>query len=211
MTEQIWDMTTSGFGPETIIETTEGPVPIEWLSTTHKVVTKDHGPQPVLSIDQHILRPLDGAFVPLVVITPDALTHPSPDHPLILPPQHHVLLDGPQVSLHFDMDAALCQCGYLVDGVSVKRMNSGKPVSFYSVLTPAHEVVCANGIWVETLSAAPGCPLVDLETLSPDIFARLVLKNGAHELAYPCLDETEGRLLARSHAARTRWSFRSAA
>ena len=211
MTEQIWDMTTSGFGPETIIDTTEGPVPIEWLSTTHHVVTKDHGPQPILSIDQHILRPLDGAYVPLVVVTPDIKISPAPTHPLVLPPHHNIFLDGPEIQLLFEIDAALCPCGHLVDGVQVKRMNSGTPVAFYSILTPAHEIISTNGLWAETLAAAPGCALVDIDTLSPDIFARLVLKDGAHELAYPGLNEWEGRLLARGHFTSKTWTLKDAA
>ncbi len=211
MSEQVWEMNTSGFGPETMIETTEGPVPIEWISTTHQVLTKDHGPQPILSIDQHILRPLDGAFVPLVIVTPDANIKPAPTHPLVLPPSHRIFLDGPDIELHFEMDAALCQCGFLVDGVQVKRMNSGQPVYKRQILTPAHEIINANGLWAETLAAAPGCSLVDLDTLSPDIFARLKLNNGAHELAHPCLDEWEGRLLARGHFTSKSWAIKDAA
>ena len=207
MTEQLWDMKTSGLGPGTHVETTEGPVPIEWLSTTHRVVTRDNGPQPVLAVDKHILRPLDGAYVPLVTVAPDAIGDGEPDHPLILPPHHRLLLEGPDIALHFGTDAALCHVGHLVDGHAVKRVNAGDAVAFYSVLTPSHEVIRANCVWVESVMADVGCELVSLDTLSPAIFAQLNLQDGAHRPAHTCLADWEGRLLARHRNPARKWAF----
>ncbi len=207
MVEQIWDMKTAGLGPGTNIETTEGPVPVDWLSTTHHVVTRDHGPQPVLAVEPHILRPLDGAYVPLVSVAPGTFADGTPDHRLILPPHHRLLLEGPEIALHFGKNAALCHAGHLVDGVSVSRINTGEPATFYSVLTPGHEIIRANGVWVETTLADSGSDLVSLDTLSPAIFAKLRLRNGAHELAHMGLSELEARMLARMRLAKQSWVF----
>ncbi|WP_298293873.1 Hint domain-containing protein [uncultured Litoreibacter sp.] len=207
MAERIWDMKTTGLGPGTQVDTTEGPVPVEWLSTTHRVLTRDRGPQPVLEVGQHILRPLDGAYVPLVTILPDAFGDDAPNHPLTLPPHHQVLQTTADIALQFGTDAALCRSGHLVDGQNVRCHHSGEAVAFYSVLTPDHDVIRANGIWVETTFATPDSELVRLDTLSPGIFAQLRLHDGGHISAYPCLEEWEGRMLARQRSRRRPWAF----
>lgn len=200
MSEQLWDGKTTGFGPQTMIDTTEGPVPIEWLSTTHRVVTRDRGPQPILTIEQHVLQSLDGDYLPLVEVAADAFQGVGPDYPLLLPPHHRILLEGSDIELHFGMGAALCHAAHLLDGTRITRRNVTGTASFYSLLLPRHEVVRANGIWVETEEVAQGSAHVSLGALSPDIFAKLQLENGAHRCAHPCLEAWEGRLLARHHA-----------
>lgn len=200
MTDHVWDGKTTGFGPQTVIETTEGPVPIEWLSTTHRVVTRDHGPQPILAIEHHVLRALDGDYLPLMEVAAGAFAEGAPDHTLVLPPHHRVLLEGSDIELHFGMPVALCHCADLLDGVRVKCRNMTGAVPFYTLLMAGHEVVKANGIWVETMEIEQNSSQVSLEDLTPDIFAKLRLEGGAHRLAHPCLEPWEGRLLARSHA-----------
>ncbi|MEM9584690.1 MAG: Hint domain-containing protein [Pseudomonadota bacterium] len=208
MSEEIWDMTTTGYGPSTVIDTTEGPVPVEWLSRTHRVITRDDGAQPVLSIEKHILHPEGGAYVPLVALDPPDGTE---EYPLILPPSHQVFVDGPEVSLNFGFKAGLCQSGFLVGARGIHRFNSGASVAFYTVLTPAHSVLRANGHWVETFQISNACPRPGAEPLPPQVLNQLTLVNGAHVPPYPCLSAWEGRLVARAQLADKPRRFASAA
>lgn len=201
MSELLGNGTSTGFGPQTVIQTTEGPIPVEWLSTTHHVITRDHGPQPILSIDLLVLRALDGDYLPLIEIAAEAFQSNIPDHPLLLPPHHRILLEGEDIELHFGMDAALCHCADLLDGGRVTRRNIAREMALYGVLLPNHEVINANGLWVETTKIEADSAHVSLDTLNPNIFAKLRLKDGAHQLAHPCLEAWEGRLLARNHAS----------
>ncbi len=197
MAEQLWDMTTTGFGPETLIETTEGPVPMEWLSRTHHLVTRDNGAQPIRAIEKHILSPMDGAYVPLVVIEQDGMGQTMPDHPLILPPQHQIFLQGPEISLHFGFDQCLCETGFLVGGMGIRPFNSGTPVALHTILTSRPEIIRTNGIWTETKA-----PVFDDNLTAAD----------KHHLSdYPCLIEWEGRLIARGNFNAAAWPAVAAA
>ena len=106
----------SGLGPGAMIATPEGPIPFEWLSVGDLILTRDNGPQPLLWIGrsaEDARQVFAYAKDHNLVIAQDTFGPGSPDHPLALSCQHRVLLDGPDVQLHFGEDEVFCQLDYL--------------------------------------------------------------------------------------------------
>jgi len=147
-----------GYGPGAQVMTDIGEVPVEWLATGDRVLTRDHGPQPVLWIgrarfDAEALarRP---AFAPRE-IGAGALGFDRPRHPTVLAPRSRVLLTGWEVALHAGADEALAEIGDLVDGAVVTQPPVSTGFAYTYLLLPAHEVVQVNGLWAETLLLDP--------------------------------------------------------
>ena len=140
-------------GPATHVMTPEGEVPVEWLATGDRVLTRDNGVQPVLWIGRVRVGRRDLAGMPWlapVEIAEGALGQGCPTHPTWLGPGNRVLLSGAMVELHLGLEEALARAGDLVDGTSVIG-RSGEATHYTMLLLPMHEMVQANGLWAETL------------------------------------------------------------
>jgi hypothetical protein len=139
----------SGVGPGVMVETSEGPQPVEWLRAGDLLLTRDNGYQPVVWIGRSAIQD-DGALPPVRIYS-GSLGPRTPEHDLIVSPNHKVLLNAPMVALHFGTDEVLAPA---CDIATEAEINFEVPHSNYAychVLLPNHEVIMSEGIWIESL------------------------------------------------------------
>ena len=148
------------FTTGTRILTEAGERPIETLRSGDRIVTRDNGVQTLRWIGQRTLNRSELSCAPKlrpVLLSPD-LT--GGDAPLIVSPQHGVLLD-------LDGQETLIRAAHLarMKGGSARVMQGCREVTYVHMLFDAHQIVFANG--------APS------ESFFPGRFALAALKTGA--------------------------------
>jgi hypothetical protein len=121
--------------------------PIEALAPGDRVLTRDHGPQPVRWIGRATLRGV-GAFAP-VVIGKGALGN---DSDLIVSQHHRMFLyrRGDRADPALPTAEVLVQAKHLVDGTTVV-LREGGVIDYFSLVFDRHEIIYAEGIPAESL------------------------------------------------------------
>ncbi|WP_177213084.1 Hint domain-containing protein [Celeribacter neptunius] len=139
----------SGLGPGVMLETSEGPQPVEWLRPGDLLLTRDHGYQPLLWTGRSAMS--DTGVEPPLRIHAGAFGKHTPDHDLILSPGHHLLLRSPQVDLHFGCEEALAPALDIANEAETDFDIPSPDYAYCHLLMAEHEVVLAEGVWIETL------------------------------------------------------------
>lgn len=140
------DLLCISFARGTLITLATGAqCPIERLAPQDRVLTRDHGPQPLRWIGQATLRAL-GVFAP-VVITQGALGN-SGD--LIVSQHHRMFLYQRQRLAGIATAELLVQARHLVDGERI-FLREGGFIDYFSLVFDRHEIVYAEGIPAESL------------------------------------------------------------
>lgn len=141
-----------------MIETTDGPRPVETLAVGDLVLTLDHGPQPIrwcgsktISFDKpdnlEKLRPIR--------IQAHAISQNIPDRDLFVSPQHRIFVQSKICQRMFCCDEVLVAAKQLcgIDGIEIdKSMDS---VTYVHILCDHHEILVANGAATESLLKGP--------------------------------------------------------
>jgi hypothetical protein len=127
------------FGHDTLIETRDGKVAVQDLCVGDLVRTKDNGLQPIRWIGSRTVDAV-GRFAPIEIAT-DVLGN---DRPLVLSPQHRVLLGGWQAELLFGVAEVLVAAKHLVDDKRVLHREGGM-VTYFHMMFDQHEIVYADG------------------------------------------------------------------
>lgn len=178
------------FAAGCLIDTPDGPRPVEDLQPGDMVLTGAEGPQPVrwtgntTVLARHDLAP--------IVITAGTLGN---DRDLVVSPQHAILLDDWRAELLYGQDAVLVRAVDLLGMDGVYR-RAGGLVTYCHLLLDRHDVVRSHGVWSETLY--PGA--IALDTVNPvarEEIAALFPDLAAYgpKIA-PCLRRFEAQLLA---------------
>lgn len=143
----------ASFGPGTIVTTQGGEIPVEWLATEDKVLTRDHGFQPILWIGRSRLppahfnrRPGEGP----VTIPAGTLGGGSPTHDLCVAGGHRILIRSPQAELLFFSAEVLAPAAAWVEAGLARPLQPGNSVTMTCVLCAEHQIIVAQGAWVET-------------------------------------------------------------
>lgn len=136
------------FTENTLIETTEGPRPIEELNVGDLVETLDHGPQPIrwkgsvtFSDAELISQP---HLIP-ILISKGALGNGLPERDLIVSPQHRVLISDWRAELYYGEAEVLVSAKHLVDGKLIQRLSPKSDVTYIHILFDRHEVIFSEG------------------------------------------------------------------
>ena len=124
---------------------TGAQVPIERLMAGDRVLTRDHGPQPIRWIGRATLRGV-GAFAP-VVISSGVLGN-SGD--LIVSQHHRMFLYQRSGRGTLPTAELLVQAKHLVDGETV-FIREGAVVEYFSLVFDHHEIIYAEGVPAESL------------------------------------------------------------
>lgn len=119
--------------------------PIEDLAPGDRVLTRDHGPQPVRWLGQATLRAV-GAFAP-VVIAAGAMGNAGD---LILSQHHRMFLYQRQRNGALPTSELLVQARHLVNDDTV-FIREGAFVDYFSLVFDRHEIIYAEGIPAESL------------------------------------------------------------
>lgn len=132
------------FTPGTLIDTIDGPRPIETICVGDLVLTADSGYQPVIWVGRGKVA-AQGRFAP-IRISAGALGN---DRDLIVSPQHRVLIEGWAAELYAGQDAVLVPAKHLVDGRKIHVMEGGQ-VEYLHLAFDNHALVRSEGIWTES-------------------------------------------------------------
>jgi hypothetical protein len=148
---------TSGFAPSAVIETVKGPVLSRDLKPGDEVITRDSGSVPVrwvgesMSVyDNENENALDSARGPVRIKAGTCGTDPEAGN-LVLNAGHRVLVRNPVNELYFGTDEVMAEVGDLthLDGIDFVPRSV---MRFKHVLLDTHELVRANGVWMESFS-----------------------------------------------------------
>jgi len=139
------------FASGTMISSEDGEMPVDWLRPGDRILTRDSGYQPVAWIGRFTATAANP--VQIVNIAPDAFGPGSPDYPLCVTANHQILLQDPSLELLFGEPEMLAAAKFIVTGDAVTLEESCANRIFYHVLLPDHEVILAQGVWVESLFA----------------------------------------------------------
>lgn len=143
---RLSDVVCISFGRGTLIALSDGrQVPIETLRAGTKILTRDHGPQPVRWVGRATMRAL-GSFAP-VVITSGTLGN-SGD--LIVGQHHRMFLYQRSRTRLVKTAEVLVQAKHLIDGERV-FLRQGGYVDYFSLIFDRHEIIYAEGIPAESL------------------------------------------------------------
>ncbi len=135
----------------TLIETTDGPQPIENLGRGSRVITLDHGPQTVIWVGSRRLM-FDAATENQkpILLKKDALGAGCPQQDLAVSPQHRIFVQGRAPATLTHNDGSLAPAKYFTENSAVRVMRGKRSVTYHTLMTERHEIIYANGLGVET-------------------------------------------------------------
>ena len=141
---EVGSLAPACFTPGTLIETIEGPRPIEAISVGDLVLTAGCGYQPVIWVGRGRVA-AEGRFAP-IRIAAGALGN---DRDLVVSPQHRVLIEGWAAELYAGQDAVMVPAKHLVDGKKIHVIEGGH-VEYLHLAFETHALVRSEGIWTES-------------------------------------------------------------
>jgi hypothetical protein len=181
------------FTAGTRIACPEGWRDVAGLRAGDRVMTRDSGARPVLWTGTHRVAGT-GAFAP-VRFAPGTVGN---DRPLLVSPQHRMLVADWRVKLLFGEDEVLVAAKDLVDGAGVTRAEQAQ-VTYVHLLLARHEILDAEGAAAESLHLGPyiagrlpGAARAEIAALFPEMAA--AVRHGPGP-ARRCLREWEARCL----------------
>ena len=194
------------FGPGTMIATDNGEIPVEWLETSDRVLTRDHGYQPILWIGRTKLpaeyfqaHPNEAP----VCLPAGALGSGCPTHDLHLTGDHRVLVHSAIAELIFFSSEVLAPAKAWVEAGRAQAVIPSRSFTVTHILCADHQIIAAEGAWVEsmftgveTLRRLHGRDRLHLEQLFDGNTTQM-------QTARPCLSKKEAVFLLR-HSSRDR-------
>lgn len=128
----------------TLIKTARGEVPIEYLRKGDMVFTLDSGYRPVQWIGARTVH-VTNATAP-ILFKPGTTGN---DRPLMVSPNHRMLLRSTQADLLFGNSEVLIPAKHMTKMRGVSRVWPAQ-VTYVHVLFDSHQIICANGAMSES-------------------------------------------------------------
>ena len=144
------------FTPGTLITTERGLVPVEHLTVADKVLTRDHGLQPLRWVGRRDLGLADliaGPKLQPVRICAGALGKGLPARDMLVSPQHRMLIAGPRAQMLFGEDEVLVAATHLTVLPGVEQVLT-QGIQYLHLMFDAHELITADGAWSESFQPA---------------------------------------------------------
>ena len=137
------------FAAGTRILTPEGMRPVETLAEGRRVITADHGAQPLTWVAARRVRLPPGRDRDRPVrFAPGALGPGVPARPLAVSPRHRMLV-------HRDGEARFCAAIFLVGAPGVTLMQDARAVEYHALMCARHAVIFAEGAGAESFHPGP--------------------------------------------------------
>lgn len=133
-----------------LIRTPKGDVPVETLEVGDLVVTRDHGPQPILWRGTRRFSLLRADKFGPVIIGAGALGAGRPSSDLVVSRQHRILLRSAVVGRMTGTDEVLVAAKDLLSLQGVALAPTPLDVEYHHIMFASHEVVFANGAETES-------------------------------------------------------------
>lgn len=176
------------------ILTPEGERPVEDLSPGDRVITRDHGAQPLRWIGRRRV-PAEGDLAPIRIAAGTFGAHGT----LLVSPQHRILIRNALAELLFGEGEVLVAAKHLTNDCTVTRRPGGM-VEYVHLLFDRHEVVYSAGLPSESFQPGPQTTasfeaeaLAELARIFPGLDPRSGTGYGAS--ARPTLKAFEAALL----------------
>lgn len=144
------------FTPGTVILTPAGESPVENLSIGDQVVTRDRGAQKIRWIGQKVLDYAHLASNPHlrpVLVRQASLSAGLPERDLMISPNHRIMIERTRTALFLSEQEALVAAKHIVDSKGIRQVDV-LGVTYVHFMCDRHEVVMANGIWLESFHTA---------------------------------------------------------
>lgn len=142
-------------GGGTLIDTADGRLPIDWLVAGDRVMTRDHGFQPILWIGQTLAPMANNAPM---MIEANSLGFGRPEQTLSISANQQILLRGPEIELNFAQYEVFATTSQIWHWRGVAADSAQGEVPHYCLLFAMQELICANGIWLGTMQTAAVSP-----------------------------------------------------
>lgn len=157
----------------TLIETEHGPVAIESLRPGDLVRTRDNGLQPVRWIGSTLVSAASLAANPKlrpIRIDRGALGADMPSTPLMVSPQHRVVISSQIAQRMFGTDEVLVAAKSLLGAAGIEVAEDVPEAEYFHMLFDRHEIVCSNGAVTESLYTGPEA----LRCIDPDALEEIM-------------------------------------
>jgi hypothetical protein len=181
------------FATGTLITTKRGEIPVERLTTGTRILTLDHGYQPLLWSGRFAAAATGTTPPDEVVFAVGSLGDGLPRKPLHVTACHRMLLAGPRLALYFGENEALAAAGHMANGRNIVRRTAPAGRTFHHLLLPEHEIILANGVWTESLFA--GGIAIDAQPPALRTRLRRLAASRKHVTARLCLRQREAALV----------------
>ncbi len=181
----------------TLIETPDGPKPVEQLQVGQLVRAMDGRLVEVTWIGDRFFNRSDLEkydWLRPICIRENAFGPGRPSRDLFVSPQHRICIFGWRSELFFGEEKILVPACFLVDDVNVVRVDDLRPVHYFHFMTDQHEIVLAEGLATETLF--PG----DMALAGFDAEKRRELQAFLNGVAQAQEPKTAGRCLRKYEA-----------
>lgn len=136
------------------LATPEGERAVETLAVGDRVLTADHGPQPITWIFAKTWTPAEIAAAPNlapVLIRADALAPGIPNRDLRVSQLHRVVVQGAIARRMFGANEVMIPAKALLPLAGVTLEVPDADVTYYHVMLARHEVVVSNAVRTESL------------------------------------------------------------
>ncbi len=140
-----------GFTPsiaqQSLIETPNGPMPIENLLCGDLVSTADNGPQPIRWICERTV-PTRGLFQPLRLRAP----YFGLKQDVLVAPEQRLVFENTEIEYLFGVESVLVEARHLANNVNVIReTNCDGSIKLFQLLFDGHEIITVAGCQMESL------------------------------------------------------------
>lgn len=150
------------FASGTMIDTPEGPLPVEMLRAGDFVET-DLGARPILWTGQRRVRRQDMEDAPNlrpVEIAAHAFGPANPSAPIRVSGNHRIVIEAPELELVLGVGRALCPVKHLIDGQRIFPVDGD--ITYHHLLLASHRLLTTSGLQSESFDPGP----VGMATLS---------------------------------------------
>lgn len=127
------------FVRSTLIETPDGPRRIDSLQAGDLVLTRDHGPQPIVWLGRTDVLAA-GEHAPIRF----EMGSIGNDRPLLVSPLHRILIADWRAQYYFGVDEVFVHAKHLVNGTTIRAVPRAK-AQYMHLMLARHEVVFAHG------------------------------------------------------------------
>ena len=137
----------------TTLMTDEGAQPVDWICPGDRIMTRDHGFQRALWVGRTVIsagRLKSTPSLQPIRIAANSINAQTPARDLLLSPGHRVLLKSHRIELLFGVDEAFAPIKSVENDREVAQILPDHEISYYHVLFENHEIVLAEGLWVES-------------------------------------------------------------
>jgi hypothetical protein len=151
LTDQALDMIDPmSFVAGSVVRCKDGMRPIEAITAGDLVWTADQGYAPVAWVaTTHVDLSQTPDLAPVEILR-GALGPKSPERPVLVSPEHRVLMTGHRLELYTGLDEALVPVRLLANGKTMRQRSDLAEVIYVHLMFSHHEIVDCGGLFSES-------------------------------------------------------------